>query len=140
MQKLIIEDIQYSDTSTNATLKIRNNTLSMKQMIANIHMMFKGRAIPSYRKGRVAFLTVDLNYIATHNVAIGDDINDYDDIEYRMMLLESTNTDEFENEGIAYNAKMNPSTMEPILYKGKPVYHATFLIPMASYRGDITLT
>ena len=137
--KLIVEQIIADDTSTTVSLKIRNG-LNTKEKMYNLKTFFrKKNKLSSYRKGRVCYLTVDLNYLDEHSVTIGDDINDYDDIEYSMITLESTNRMVFDEEGLAYNVKMNPTTMTPIYHEHKPIYHATFLIPTASYSGDILL-
>ena len=137
--KLTVEQIIADDTSMTVSLRIRRN-LNNKEKLYNLSEFFRGsKNNISYRKGRVCYMTVDLNYLDKHSVTIGDDINDYDDIEYSMMTLESTNRMVFDEEGLAYNVKMNPTTMTPIYHEHKPIYHSTFLIPTVSYSGDILL-
>ena len=138
--KLIIEEILADDTSSTVSLKIRKGLTSI-EMLSNLQAFFRSnKHRVGYKQGRVAYLTVDLNYISMHDVTIGDDINNYNDINYSMMTMESTNQEVFDEEALAYNVKMNPTTNEPILHDGKPIYHATFLIPTESYEGDMMLT
>jgi len=73
-------------------------------------------------------------------VKVGDDINNYNDIKYDMIVMESTNKEEFDAEGIQCNPKYNPGLRSMVTYDGQQVYHATFLQTKETSTGDILLS
>lgn len=136
---LIIDAMLANDTNTSVTLKIRRS-LSVEEKEDNIRTLMKNYVDPIYRKERVIFHTVDLTYIEKHDVTVGDDINEYDDIEFNMVVFESVRVKDFINEGITPKLKINPKTKLPLLHNGDVIFHATMLIPSYTAPADILLT
>ena len=130
-EELIITDIRETENENIINLTITKE-LSTEDKLYNLSVLFKGYPNPFYRNRRVAFMTIDQAYIYKHNVRVGDDISKYDDIKYKLYVMESTDKKHFEDEGVPHSIKINPSTNEPVTILNKPVYHATFLVPADS--------
>jgi len=136
--ELIIEEITKSDVLNSAQLKLRKSLTTLEKL-ANMSILFKGFKDPFYKIGRIVYMSVDINYLERHNVKVGDNINNYNDIKYKLMIMESTNLQDFENEGIKGTLKINPSYKKSLLHKGKEIYHSTFLVPEENFNGHIKL-
>lgn len=137
-EELLIEEIMPTKSALHLQLKIRR-LFTTEEKIERMTTLIRSYVNPHYSSGRVVYMQVDLNYIEKHDVTVGDDINSYDDLSYKVMVMESVNKGTFEEEGLLCTVKKNPRTKEPMTHNGKTIYRATFLIPEESYSGDIIL-
>ena len=125
---IIIEDIVQFEDSGNVLLKLRR-ALTQADKLSNLESFFRRVPNPVYRKGRVHFERIPEGSYHDLKPVIGADLNKLSDIQLDIIVMESTNTKDFDDEGISYNPKVYGDTHTPILYGGLPVYHATMLVP-----------
>ncbi|MCK5782643.1 MAG: hypothetical protein KAH10_08630 [Flavobacteriales bacterium] len=135
---LIVETITEPDFHIQTTLKIRRS-LTTKEKFNHIKALVRNYPNRVYKKGKSTYITVDPYYMEANNVKVGDDINKYDDLHYKLLTIEATNISEFEKEGIKGSLKLNPGTGEPFTHNLNPIYHSTFLAHNDSTQEDILL-
>jgi len=147
--KLIVESI--GNTAKNKegfkNLMIRREVLESEKSIGvGRRMSILGNSLFE-KKGRVAFFVMSDKDIKEYDVKVGMDINTsklrekYG--EMAIQVIETTDRDQWEEEiRLSFNEKINPTTEEPILNKGKQIWQTAILTQIKYFNedgGDITL-
>ena len=136
----IIVRKKFYDGKGNINALLLSRKLTIEEKLENMVRYYTSLGQkPYYIKPVTAIMAIPATYIDDHNVKLGDNINSYDDIDYTVTLVETTNRQWILDEGYTPQPKINPKSKQSLTHNGKVIYRCTFVEPIEDGQPDIKL-